>query len=277
MSNELTAYSVRDIEQMAVAMAASKLFGVQNKEQAMALMLIAHAEGRHPALAAKDYDIIQGRPSKKSEAMLRDFLAGGGKVEWHTLTDAEASATFSHPQGGSVPISWDMKRATQAGLGSKDMWKKWPRQMLRARCISEGVRTVFPLATSGLYTPEEVKDIPATERPMKDVTPAPVAASQVRAAIENKGENNAAPKQAVEPPADEAPENPPHDAETGEIAEQLDVSPLLQHAEEIAKSQGSQALKEWYGRQSSDAKRELTSQPLIWSAIKTAAEMTDAA
>jgi hypothetical protein len=36
------------------------------------------------------------------------------------------------------------------------MWTKYPRQMLRSRVISEGVRTVFPGATSGLYVPEEV-------------------------------------------------------------------------------------------------------------------------
>ena len=43
-------------------------------DEALALMLVSYAEGRHPALAARDYDIIQGRPAKKSEAMLRDFL-----------------------------------------------------------------------------------------------------------------------------------------------------------------------------------------------------------
>jgi hypothetical protein len=75
------AYPVSDLERMARAFAASKLFGVQNPEQALALCLVAQAEGRHPATAAQDYSIIQGRPSKKADAMLRDFLAGGGKVE----------------------------------------------------------------------------------------------------------------------------------------------------------------------------------------------------
>lgn len=151
--------SMADIQRMAAAVAQSGLFGVKTADQAMALMLVAQAEGLHPAIAARDYDIIQGRPAKKSEAMMRSFIANGGRVKWHELTDTIADATFSHPSGGEIRITWDIKRAATAGLTAKDMYKKYPRQMLRARCISEGVRTVCPMATSGMYVPEEVVDM----------------------------------------------------------------------------------------------------------------------
>lgn len=151
-----------DIERMAVAMAKSGLFGFRTTEQALSIMLIAQAEGRHPALAALDYDVIQGRISKKAQAMMRDFTQSGGKVQWHELSDTAVDATFSHPKGGEVRVHWDMKRAMQAGVAGKDNWKKYPRQMLRARVVSEGVRTVFPMATSGLYVPEEVSDFDRT-------------------------------------------------------------------------------------------------------------------
>jgi hypothetical protein len=150
-----------DMMQLADAIAKSGLFGMKTKEQALVLMAIAHAEGRHPVLAARDWDIIQGKPAKKAEAMMRDFLEAGGRVEWHTLNDELADATFTHPQTGSVRVDWDIKRAAAANLAGKDNWKKFPRQMLRSRVVSEGVRTLWPLATSGLYVPEEVADIPA--------------------------------------------------------------------------------------------------------------------
>jgi hypothetical protein len=153
------AYTVTDIERMARAFAVSKLFGVQNPEQALALCLVAQAEGRHPASAAQDYHIINGRPSKKADAMLRDFISSGGSVKWHELSDDKADATFSHPAGGSVRITWDHARAKAAQI-SNPMWKKYPRQMLRSRTVSEGVRTVCPSATSGMYVPEEAQDIP---------------------------------------------------------------------------------------------------------------------
>lgn len=150
---------IAEVQSMAATIARSGLFGVKDETQAMALMLVAQSEGLHPAVAARDYNIIQNRPAKKSEAMLRDFINSGGKVEWHELSDSLADATFAHPSGGKVRISWDMDRARRAGLTDKDNWKKWPRNMLRARCLSEGVRTVCPSATSGMYTPEEVTDI----------------------------------------------------------------------------------------------------------------------
>ena len=155
-----------DMQRMAQAVAASGLFGTKTAEQALSLMLIAQAEGLHPAIAARDYDIIQGRPSKKSEAMLRSFIANSGRVKWHQLDDKMADATFSHPQGGEVRITWDILRAQTAGLSGKDNYKKFPRQMLRARCISEGVRTVCPMATSGMYVPEEVQDMEPAAGPV---------------------------------------------------------------------------------------------------------------
>ena len=150
---------IQDMERMAVAIAKSNLFGMKTPDQVLALMLIAQAEGRHPAIVARDYDIIQNRPAKKAEAMLRDFLDAGGKVEWHQLDDNCADATFSHPQGGNARISWDLARAKKAGIAGKDNYAKYPRQMLRSRTVSEGCRTVYPAATSGLYEPGEVRAI----------------------------------------------------------------------------------------------------------------------
>jgi hypothetical protein len=183
--NAIVPHQVSDLERIARAFAASKLFGVQNVDQALALCLIAQAEGRHPATAAQDYNIIQGRPSKKADAMLRDFLAGGGKVEWHKLSDVVADATFSHPAGGSVRIEWTMDRAQRAGVKTA-MYAKYPRQMLRSRCVSEGVRTVFPMATSGMYVPEEAQDIgPATvvaeDAPSQPTAPPSTAIAQYEA------------------------------------------------------------------------------------------------
>lgn len=164
-------FDVSAMERMALAFAGSKLFGMATPDQALALCLLAQAEGQHPAAAARDYHIIQGKPSKKADAMLRDFLSSGGKVSDWVLTDDRVSATFSHPAGGTVTIDWDMARAKKAQLNTP-MWGKYPRQMLRARVVSEGVRTVFPMATSGMYVPEEVQEFEPREQP-KDVTPAP--------------------------------------------------------------------------------------------------------
>ena len=170
MSNDLV--PIQSLERMAQAVAQSKLFGITNQEQALALMLVAQAEGLHPATAARDYHIIQGRPALKADAMLARYLSSGGKVEWHDHTDTKVAATFSHPAGGTLKIEWDMDRAKKAGLGGKDMWSKYPRQMLRARVISEGIRATNPAVATGIYTPEEVQDMEPV-RKEKEINPKP--------------------------------------------------------------------------------------------------------
>lgn len=161
MSTEVVPY--QQIERMANAVAKSGLFAVKSPEAAVSLMLIAQAEGIHPAQAMMDYDVIQGKPALKASAMLARFQRAGGTVEWIEASDQKVSGTFSHPAGGSVTITWDNARVEQAGL-TNPMHKKFPQQMKRARCISEGVRAVCPGITPlNMYTPEETVDMEVVE------------------------------------------------------------------------------------------------------------------
>ena len=179
---------VDQIERMALAVAKSGLFGVKTPDQAMALMLVAQAEGMHPAIAARDYHVINGRPTLRADAMLARFQQAGGKVEWGEYTDQRVVGTFSHPQGGSVRIEWTTKMAQDAGLTRNPTWKSYPRQMLRARCISEGIRTIYPGVAIGTYTPEEAEDM--APRPARDmgavdeIAPPPLPAMVVDGLIE---------------------------------------------------------------------------------------------
>lgn len=180
MSGEVQLYGVNDLQVMAKAMATTGMFGFKRPEEAFALMLIAQAEGKHPATIAQDYDLIQGRPALKSVAALSRFQHAGGSIQWHERTDVLASATFSHKLGGDVTITWSIERARAAQLTGKDNWKKFPAQMLAARVVAEGVRACFPACLNGFYLAEEVQDFePRTEptkrqqAPRMEVTQAP--------------------------------------------------------------------------------------------------------
>lgn len=165
------AISYADMEKMAAVIANSGLFGVKNPVQALALMLVAQSEGLHPATAARDYHVIQGRPSLKADAMLAKFQSAGGKVEWLAYTETRCEAVFSHPQGGKVTVAWTIEMAKAAGLTGKDVWKQFPRAMLRARLISEGIRTIYPAVLCGLYAPEEVADMAEVTGPAETTGP----------------------------------------------------------------------------------------------------------
>ena len=93
----------------------------------------------------------------RADAMLAEFQRLGGRVQWKERTDSKVIAVFSHPQG-EAEITWTIEMAKSAGLTANDTWRKYPRQMLTARAISEGIRTVLPAVVTGIYTPEEVAD-----------------------------------------------------------------------------------------------------------------------
>lgn len=190
-------YNLHDMDRMATAMAGSGFFGFKTPDQALAIMLIAQANGQHPATAAQDYDVIQGKPAKKPQAMLRDFIASGGRVEWHQSDDAAADATFSHPAGGSIRVKWDMARANRMGLGGKDNYKKQPSVMFRWRCVSEGVRIVYPGATGGLYTPDEVAEFQPANHPTPEASEADQRKAAMDAALEIHGEAVVTIKEAI--------------------------------------------------------------------------------
>jgi hypothetical protein len=71
---------LQDIQAMAEVAATSKMFGFKNPQEAMAIMLLCQAEGLHPAIAMRDFHVIQGRPALKADAMLARFQQAGGSV-----------------------------------------------------------------------------------------------------------------------------------------------------------------------------------------------------
>jgi hypothetical protein len=155
-----TEIALKDMEKMADSIARSGLFGMKNADQALALMLVAQSEGTHPATITQDYDIIQGRACRKTHSVMARFQQMGGSVEWIELSDTKAEGKFSHPAGGALTMSWTLEQAKKIGLTKKDNWINYPRAMLRARVIAEGVRAVYPAAIGGMMVSEEAQDLP---------------------------------------------------------------------------------------------------------------------
>lgn len=170
--------SFQEMESMASYIVRSKLFCAKDESQAMSLMMLAQAEGCHPMTAIQDFDVVQGRPARKTHSILARFQAAGGSVAWEEITGLRAVGVFSHKQGGSLRVEWTFEQAKKAGLTGKDNWKNYPQAMLRARCIAEGVRAVYPGAIGGMLTVEEAQDIAPAYQTAKDMGAAEVVISQ---------------------------------------------------------------------------------------------------
>lgn len=180
MSGGLIQHTPAELQVMAEQVAKSRLFpGIDTPQAAFALMLVCQSEGIHPAQAMKRYHIIEGRPSMRADAMHAEFQRQGGRIDWNRSDAEECAATFWHPQHAAAGVvvrvtfaELDAAGVTRGKYGVKDNWRKFPRQMLRARVISEGVRMVLPGVVAGIYTPEEVEDFSKERAPSRRPEPA---------------------------------------------------------------------------------------------------------
>lgn len=148
---------------MGAALAKSKLFGIDAPEQGMVLALEAMHQQRSVMDLAREFHVIKGRLSMRADAMQAKFQRDGGKVTWLESTADVARVQVSHPIHAPEPVAVEVLMATlkAAGVATSDTYKKFPRQMLRARAISEAVRMVHPGIVVGIYTPEEVEGFDA--------------------------------------------------------------------------------------------------------------------
>ncbi len=208
VSNALAIMSVAEVQAMADAVAASGLFACAKTPQtAFALMMLCQAEGIHPMQAVRRYDIVNGKVALKADTMLAEFQNRGGKVTWVKVNSAACEAIFHAPGiTDPVTVTWTIGDAERAGLAGKTgPWTQYPRAMLRARVISEGIRMTMPGVVVGLYTPEEVQDF-AEVKP----TAPPKAQPQPALSAEPSAPSAAAPTEPLSPgPGDDSGESEP--------------------------------------------------------------------
>jgi hypothetical protein len=86
--------------------------------------------------------------------------SGKGKVVWLERTDEKVTGRFIRfsDADNHLDITWTMAdEATRAGLANKATYKKYPRQLLTARVLSEGIALQFPeVDTARSYTTDEL-------------------------------------------------------------------------------------------------------------------------
>lgn len=159
MNDLIKTINTNDLIAISKRVAQSGLLGSRDENQIFTLMMLAYKDGTNPVQASMDYHIINGKPALSSQATLTRFQKAGGKIKYIKRTDTECTIEFNHESAGSLTLTWTMETAKQAGLNiQKQNWKQYPRQMLAARCIAEGVRALYPACLDGLYLVEEAQD-----------------------------------------------------------------------------------------------------------------------
>jgi hypothetical protein len=148
------------IETMGKAFGFAGACGCKTEAEGKLLALACLSERMNPFELGKRYHLIDGKLSMRSDAMLAEFRARGGKHKWLADGSDGQKATLQLVYDGQdVTVSYTTAEATAAGLLRKgSAWDKDRASMLRARCTSRGVRMIAPEVVVGLYTPEELEE-----------------------------------------------------------------------------------------------------------------------
>lgn len=156
MSNEIVQYD--DLEKLGRALVASNYFkgDVDKVSQAIVKVLAGREMGFGPIASMTGIHIIKGRPAVGANLMAAAVKSHPGyDYRVRKITDDECSIEFFQ-DGQSLGVSefttQDAQRAGTQNMG------KFPRNMLFARAISNGVKWFCPDVFMGntVYTPDEL-------------------------------------------------------------------------------------------------------------------------
>jgi len=172
MTNDLATRPRTELDEMtalAESAARSNYFpGIKTTDQALTLMALCRSEGLDPMQALRRYHLIETRDEKtnttrcfpvmRADAMQAEFQRQGGRIEWVRYDAELCDAVFSHPVHApkGVRITFSIDDAKRAGLAHRAVWQKHPANMLRSRCVTNGIRMVMPGVVVGIYTEDEI-------------------------------------------------------------------------------------------------------------------------
>lgn len=146
-----------DVERVAKAMAASGFFqDAQSISKAVVKIMAGQEIGFGPFASMQGVNIIKGSPSYNAN-MLASSVKASEKYNYRiiTLTDEKCDLLFYEDGQEAGHSIFTIQDARKAGTSNLD---KFPRNMLFARAMSNGVRWYCPDVTNGnaVYTPEEL-------------------------------------------------------------------------------------------------------------------------
>jgi hypothetical protein len=117
-----------------------------------------------PLQALQAFDLIEGKPTLKSEARRALFLREGHKLDV-THWDAKRCTVRAERSDGlaSVEVTYTMDDAQLAGIAGKKNWRTSPKQMLLARATALAITAVAPDVAMGLEASEPVDNLWKTQ------------------------------------------------------------------------------------------------------------------
>ena len=158
MTQALVKMETPDVMTLGKVLASSGYFtDARQAGQAVVKILAGQELGFGPVASMTGIYIVKGKVSLSAN-LLAAAIKRTGRYTYKVkaLTETECSIEFSE-NGTALGVStFTMKDAKTAGLAG-DNWRKYPRNMLFARAMSNGAKWYCPDVFGGpLYTPDEL-------------------------------------------------------------------------------------------------------------------------
>lgn len=161
-----------DVFKVAKALAESGFFkDAKGAQQALAKILIGRDLGLSPAESMTALHVFDGKVEASADFHATRVRSREGydyTAEWFGTEGTPAfgcKVTIYGPHLGEPyqqrgESEFTLKDAETAGIGKKDVWKKYPRNMLFARAMSNGVAWFCPevMGAVRIYSPGEAED-----------------------------------------------------------------------------------------------------------------------
>ncbi len=156
-----------EIERVARACAQSGFWrDITDVSQAVVKMLAGREMGIAPLAAISGIHVIEGKPTAGANLIAAN-VKRSGRYDYRVVERTDKRCELAWFDGGQQvgTSAFSMDDATRADLAGKANWRKFPRAMLFARALTEGVRVYCPDAAGGVvYTVEELRpDLAVTE------------------------------------------------------------------------------------------------------------------
>lgn len=145
---------------IAAAFKASGMFpDLQSEAQAVVKIVAGQEVGFGPMASMQSIQMIQGRPTFSANA-LSALVKMHPTYNYRVVAHDATVCRIEFLENGELTgvSEFTMEDAQRAGLVGGTNWKKYPKAMLFARALSQGVRWYAPDVTAGsaAYVPEEL-------------------------------------------------------------------------------------------------------------------------
>ena len=142
---------------------------IKSSSQAMVKIMAGQEFGIPPFAAMSGIHIIAGKPTIGA-GLMAQRIKSSGKYDYNVIELSETICNIEFNQGKAILGNsiFTIEDAKKAGTKNLD---KFPKNMLFARAISNGVRWFTPdIYSTVVYVPEEMADIKQVEQPITEHT-----------------------------------------------------------------------------------------------------------